>query len=860
MHYRIRSFLLIWALSLVLSAYAQAGLPRPYATPLQIGDDSAGAVIAGRNYSFSVVDAPPSGAPTLFVGGLEIPATVGQLANGYISIDFVMPTLPTTNFYSAIVTFPNGQTSNATPFYFVSEAPGKAIAFTNVTSPNTAGGWFIAEIDGIATLSPEWELYVAGQLVQDVQNPQDGSLYGSIGVWGIPDKPGRMRRMFLAPPRPAGTYPIEYRHSPVGPVATGTITYTAVPKLDKVEVNRGSHLGGYKAQLKLRNLILDGASTPNPSVTIKIGANIASIVPADEAGHPYTYFPFPITFIVPPGPVGPADVSVALNGVSATFPGAFTYTSTPEITGIETWVKYTDGKPLAGTHSTQIYVFGEGFTPNGTTQVLLDGQAVEDFQVMENGGDPYNPYILILSAGVSTGLRDLTVVNPDGESTTLPDALHVVDEPYVLRGSPPFSPTAGRTFFLEGIGIPDGPIGAFLDGIQATQPNPFEPTSFLAPPHAAGDVDLSIVVNGQTYIAQEKFKYYSGDFEPATNALELLGYSKWSLGVVGVRGRDITDFRVNGASVPFFSNDNGNVFALIPRGTSGDFTVDIVNPAGTTTINNNLALLDPDKTPDNSPPQLSLIGKNPLLLARGTPFTDPGIYATDNYEDNITRTVQTIGSVDTNTVGTYTLQYRAEDSWQNVATLTRTIYVDEIGPTQVQLGNTGGIIARPGVNVNVASGAFTNTTTISLYRENLPPTVQYPEGVSGSIPGTTYTLEGLTDIDELTNLTITIDYPDGDQDGLVDGTNIQELNLVAVAFNPTTNESMTLPTTIDEVANTATFMLVPGVVFSLGAKSADELGFFLSSNSPTVPIGSTASGAIALFMIGAGVRWLRQRR
>ena len=67
----------------------------------------------------------------------------------------------------------------------------------------------------------------------------------------------------------------------------------------------------------------------------------------------------------------------------------------------------------------------------------------------------------------------------------------------------------------------------------------------------------------------------------------------------------------------------------------------------------------------------------------GDSFTDPGATATDNYDSAVT--VTTTGSVDVNTVGSYTITYSAEDSSGNTATTaTRTVnVVDTTAPNVV---------------------------------------------------------------------------------------------------------------------------------------------------------------------------------
>ncbi len=78
-------------------------------------------------------------------------------------------------------------------------------------------------------------------------------------------------------------------------------------------------------------------------------------------------------------------------------------------------------------------------------------------------------------------------------------------------------------------------------------------------------------------------------------------------------------------------------------------------------------------TPDTTAPVITLNGSNLMDLTQGDTFTDPGATATDDMDGSIT--VSATGSVDTSTVGTYTITYIASDSAANTATKTRTVNV-----------------------------------------------------------------------------------------------------------------------------------------------------------------------------------------
>jgi hypothetical protein len=81
-----------------------------------------------------------------------------------------------------------------------------------------------------------------------------------------------------------------------------------------------------------------------------------------------------------------------------------------------------------------------------------------------------------------------------------------------------------------------------------------------------------------------------------------------------------------------------------------------------------------DDVPDTVKPSIALIGDNPLLLANGATYTDPGATVTDNVDAE--RTITGSGTVNTTAAADYTSTYHATDAAGNVAdAVTRTVRV-----------------------------------------------------------------------------------------------------------------------------------------------------------------------------------------
>ena len=106
---------------------------------------------------------------------------------------------------------------------------------------------------------------------------------------------------------------------------------------------------------------------------------------------------------------------------------------------------------------------------------------------------------------------------------------------------------------------------------------------------------------------------------------------------------------------------------------------------------------------DTTAPVISLVGSAAISLEKDATYTDAGATATDAVDGTLT--VTTTGTVDTATVGVYTLTYSVADSSANAATaVTRTVTVTAVAGPDVD--TTGPVIVITGsASVNVAKDA-----------------------------------------------------------------------------------------------------------------------------------------------------------
>ncbi len=107
---------------------------------------------------------------------------------------------------------------------------------------------------------------------------------------------------------------------------------------------------------------------------------------------------------------------------------------------------------------------------------------------------------------------------------------------------------------------------------------------------------------------------------------------------------------------------------------------------------------------DVTPPVLTLIGSQNIILNGGEPYFESGAFASDNYDSDVT--VNISGIVDSNTLGLYEIIYTATDSSGNQAQSTRFVEIVDTMPPQIDLNGPelvtlpiGTPYIEPGFNV-----------------------------------------------------------------------------------------------------------------------------------------------------------------
>ena len=114
---------------------------------------------------------------------------------------------------------------------------------------------------------------------------------------------------------------------------------------------------------------------------------------------------------------------------------------------------------------------------------------------------------------------------------------------------------------------------------------------------------------------------------------------------------------------------------------------------------------------DTIAPIITLLGKNPVIIEKGTDYIDAGAISNGG-EDVISS-----GFVNTNIVGRYIITYTSEDSYGNKTTAIRTVFVD-ILPTNYEFNIDFGPLLQPNPNpYNIVSNKIIGSDGSSYYRD-----------------------------------------------------------------------------------------------------------------------------------------------
>ncbi|TLX84837.1 MAG: DUF5011 domain-containing protein, partial [Thaumarchaeota archaeon] len=101
-----------------------------------------------------------------------------------------------------------------------------------------------------------------------------------------------------------------------------------------------------------------------------------------------------------------------------------------------------------------------------------------------------------------------------------------------------------------------------------------------------------------------------------------------------------------------------------------------INSVGTSSPSNTASATTSASTGDTTPPVITVKGSNPMTIARGSIYIDPGATASDPDNGDMTSSIVTQNNVNSAVTGTYTVTYNVKDPAGNAAQQkTRTVNV-----------------------------------------------------------------------------------------------------------------------------------------------------------------------------------------
>jgi hypothetical protein len=197
----------------------------------------------------------------------------------------------------------------------------------------------------------------------------------------------------------------------------------------------------------------------------------------------------------------------------------------------------------------------------------------------------------------------------------------------------------------------------FFDNV-VMQTSQFAPNAAILGPNN----DAQCYTRNGVPLSDEGYLYYEEMIDPANEWLVPMYNDQHTVMV-----EDLTDFFEY--SDELFDNDpNNDGF----RNVNSDGQVGLTAERPDRII---IVLNRYTSTVQNQPPQLTIVGPNPANITVGQPFTDQGATAWDPEEGNITNRVTATGTVDTTTVGSYTVTYSVTDLGGLTDTETRIVNI-----------------------------------------------------------------------------------------------------------------------------------------------------------------------------------------
>lgn len=335
---------------------------------------------------------------------------------------------------------------------------------------------------------------------------------------------------------------------------------TTVPEITAVLPSMGSREGGDQVVIAGQDF-LGGAK-------VYIGQVEASVLEV-ESGR--------ITIITPPSDtIGSRDVKV-LNpdGAEAILASGFTYKvpdSDPTISRLD-----PDKGPTTG----GLYVTISGTDFRDGAQVYFGGRPASDVRVLTD------KTIMAKVPAHTAGIKDVTVMNDDGGSYTLPNGFTYqvpLSEPVITAVTPAEGPTiGGTTITLTGKDFRNG-AKVYIDGMEAADVTVvnYKTITAVTPPGSEGPKEVTVVNQDQgIYTLQNGFNYIVIPL-PTISAIEPSqgpASGGTSITITGTNFQEGATVLVGGQpATNVVVVDKTRITAVTPAGDLGWQPVKVINP------------------------------------------------------------------------------------------------------------------------------------------------------------------------------------------------------------------------------------------------------------------------------------------
>ena len=208
-----------------------------------------------------------------------------------------------------------------------------------------------------------------------------------------------------------------------------------------------------------------------------------------------------------------------------------------------------------------------------------------------------------------------------------------------------------------------------------------------------------------------------------------VGNSYTDPGVVGTDNYD-NDSAITAAITSSGSVDTSTLGSYLVTYTVSDNSGNAATPVSRTV-----------QVVDSTKPSISLVGDASMTISYQSSFVDPGATATDNYDNNITSSIQVTGSVNENILSTYTLSYDVSDSSGNDATtVTRQVTVADTTPPSITILGDETIYLAVGDSYSDAGA-----TAFDNYDLDITSAITQSGSVDTAVVGTYYIVYNATD-------------------------------------------------------------------------------------------------------------------